>query len=437
VYQSWIDELYNKDCAGWTFWRLTSIQNSGNYAQDNGEGFDIHNDGGATANVLINAAIKSLARNQAQPTSTLCVGCTPVPTTTRTPTATSVPSPTPIPTNIPGTSSIDDSMMGNGQNQFNYVGSWNHCTNCNETSPAIFYNASQSWNLTANNYVTLAFTGTQVRYYAVTASHHGIAAVSIDGGAEISVDLYSSVKTGNALKWTSPVLPSGNHTLKIRTTGTKNASSTGTVITLDRVEVTGGTGPTATHTSVSLPTFQPPINTPDGVTPTRTNTPGGGGTNIALSGIGYTWFNISSTYFGNSRNEPQINDGNVTTDFPLTGSGDDNPSSDEAAGVIWATAQTIRSLKYHNGTCDQYDNASFTANLRLQFTTDGTTWTTDSAWTISPSYPYDSCTASNQVYTFSGPAKSGIRGVRVIGAVHGTNSSLSRHARAREVQVFS
>ena len=67
----------------------------------------------------------------------------------------------------------------------------------------------------------------------------GIAAVSIDGGAETNIDLYLTPKTGNVLVWTSPVLTVGSHTFKVRTTGTKNASSSGTTITLDRVDIVG------------------------------------------------------------------------------------------------------------------------------------------------------------------------------------------------------
>jgi hypothetical protein len=142
---------------------------------------------------------------------------------------------------VSASTTVDDSTAGTGANQFNYTGvGWAHCTNCNETAPVVaFYNASQSWDDTANDYVTVAFNGTQIKYYAVAGPWHGIAEVSIDGKVLSSVDLYSVAKAGNALVWTSPVLASGSHTLKIRRTGSKNAASAGTVITLDRVVVTG------------------------------------------------------------------------------------------------------------------------------------------------------------------------------------------------------
>src|SRR6185436_12713784 len=99
---------------------------------------------------------------------------TPLLSTGPTPTRTNTPLP---PTATPvGTVTVDDSVQGTGQNQFNYVGTgWSHCTNCNEGGAAIFYNASQSWNITTNSYVTIAFTGTQIKYYAVKAPDVGIA----------------------------------------------------------------------------------------------------------------------------------------------------------------------------------------------------------------------------------------------------------------------
>jgi len=172
--------------------------------------------------------------------------------------------PTPTATSAPGTTTVDDSVQGTGQNQFNYAGAgWSHCTNCNEGGAAIFYNASQSWNTATNDSVTMAFTGTQIKYYAVKAPDVGIAAVSIDGGAETNVDLYMTPKTGNVLVWTSPTLTSGSHTFKVRNTGTKNGSSSGTTITLDRVDILSG-GATATPTRT---------NTPIPPTATKTNTP--------------------------------------------------------------------------------------------------------------------------------------------------------------------
>jgi hypothetical protein len=163
---------------------------------------------------------------------------------TRTPTppaatATPVPpSPTPVhtATTTPagnGTS-VDDSVRGRGTNQVNYVGAnWQHCTGCGGE----LYNRSNSWNGTANQSLTVSFSGTQLNFYGVVDAHHGIGTVSIDGGPETSIDFYRATRAGNVRLWSSPVLADGPHTFRLRVTGTKNASSTGTMVAIDRVEI--------------------------------------------------------------------------------------------------------------------------------------------------------------------------------------------------------
>jgi serine/threonine protein kinase len=157
----------------------------------------------------------------------------PTPTTPSNPTATpTAHPPTPTPTPILSVMPIDDSVTGTGQNQWNYVGSgWKSCTNCNETNPTvIFYDTSQHWDKTTNDTVTLIFSGTQIKFYGVTASWEGIGAVSIDGGVETDVDFYSVNKTGDVLLWTSPVLANGIHTFKLRV-------AADTYIAVDRAEI--------------------------------------------------------------------------------------------------------------------------------------------------------------------------------------------------------
>ena len=135
------------------------------------------------------------------------------------------------------TTTVDDSAQGSGQNQFNYAGTgWGHCTGC-DTNNYGFYNGSNSWDSTTNDTVTITFTGTQIQFYGIVGPAHGIGAVSIDGGSETLIDCYSPTNTGNTLLYTSPVLNSGQHTLKVRVTGTQNASATWNGINPDRVTI--------------------------------------------------------------------------------------------------------------------------------------------------------------------------------------------------------
>jgi len=133
--------------------------------------------------------------------------------------------------------SINDSVQGTGTNQFNYVGSgWQHNSNNCQGNPCE-YNNDNSWDNTTNDYVTVSFTGVQIKFYGVLSPGHGIGAVSIDGGSETMIDFYVAKRAGNQLMWTSPKLSPGSHTFKLRVTGTKNASSSDTFVALDRVAI--------------------------------------------------------------------------------------------------------------------------------------------------------------------------------------------------------
>jgi serine/threonine protein kinase len=134
---------------------------------------------------------------------------------------------------------IDDSVQGTGTDQFNYVGNgWGHCTSCNgNMDPPNAYDDSNSWDNTINDYVTIAFNGTQIKFYGVVGPPHGIGAFSIDGGSETMVDFYSPTEAGDTLLYTSPMLPSGQHTLQVRVTGNQSSNATWNGINPDRVDI--------------------------------------------------------------------------------------------------------------------------------------------------------------------------------------------------------
>jgi len=133
---------------------------------------------------------------------------------------------------------IDDSTQGTYTNRFNYVGTgWQHNSNNCQSNPCE-YNNDNSWDNTTNDYVTVSFTGIQISFYGVLDPSHGIGAVSLDGrGHETMIDFYAANRAGNQLRWASPTLPAGTHTFKLRVTGNKNPSSSGTFVALDRVDI--------------------------------------------------------------------------------------------------------------------------------------------------------------------------------------------------------
>jgi hypothetical protein len=129
---------------------------------------------------------------------------------------------------------VDDSVTGKVLNQINYSGAWSHITG---TVIPNAYNGTVSNSSTTNDFATITFSGTQIKFYAGERSNRGIAALSIDGGPETDVDLYSATDAGDVLVYTSPVLTSGTHTLKVRVTGSHNANSSGTIVSIDRFDV--------------------------------------------------------------------------------------------------------------------------------------------------------------------------------------------------------
>lgn len=151
---------------------------------------------------------------------------------------------------------IDDAVVGTGTNQFNYVAaaSWGHATNAADP----FLQKTCSFSNVSGSTVTVPFTGTKVELYTAKAAHHGIVAVSIDNGPETNVDLYSAARQNYVMVYGSAALTSGNHTIRLRVTGAKNAAATGTYAVIDYLKVytaattVAVTGVTVSPSSLSL-----------------------------------------------------------------------------------------------------------------------------------------------------------------------------------------
>jgi hypothetical protein len=84
--------------------------------------------------------------------------------------------------------------------------------------------------------IRFAFEGSELTYVFTRAANRGIAAVTIDGAAKGTIDLYSVDP-----EWQSSAvfrgLAAGRHLLVIRVTGERNAGSTGKYVDLDALKV--------------------------------------------------------------------------------------------------------------------------------------------------------------------------------------------------------
>jgi O-glycosyl hydrolase len=162
-------------------------------------------------------------------------------------------------------------------------------------------------------------------------------------------------------------------------------------------------------------------------------------TNLAREGIGYTWYTLSSEFDNSPRAPvPAINDGDSNTDVLLLPGGGVEQSQNvyEAGGVIWNDPRAIDTVTWKNGSWSALGDGVFGADFVLQFSADGLTWTNAGPeWTLSPPYSYDSSSAANTLFRFSGQPVTAL-GLRCVGRVHTSDSSGSWGASATEVEAF-
>jgi beta-glucanase (GH16 family) len=133
--------------------------------------------------------------------------------------------------NPAGAASTNDTTLGSGLGKFDYSSGWGYagCSGC--------FSGDNHYSNTAGDTATFQFSGTVGKLYTSKAPNNGIAAVSIDGGAETNVDLYNASPMANVLMYRSPTLNAGTHTLRVRVTAQKNASSSAAFVSVDRVAV--------------------------------------------------------------------------------------------------------------------------------------------------------------------------------------------------------
>ncbi len=130
---------------------------------------------------------------------------------------------------------LNDSHVGSGLYQFAYQGSgWEY--GVEKTA----YQGDNHWSKQAGDTCTIRFEGAGLKYYGAKAPAHGIAAFSVDGGAETKVDCYDPSRNAGALLFDTGVLQKGQHTLTVRVTGEKNNSASDVYVNVDKVEISSG-----------------------------------------------------------------------------------------------------------------------------------------------------------------------------------------------------
>ena len=187
-----------------------------------------------------------------------------------------------------------------------------------ETDPDIAYSAgwvqgdpSRAWSAgaaalsaTPGARATLNFIGTSVSWIGARGPQTGIARVSIDGTVVADVDTYAASEQIQAAVFTATGLADTNHALTIETTGLKNASSAGTLVVLDGIEVAAtGTRVQETHPAIAYSAGWIIDNRDkaysEGVS-AETNTPGAQAT-FTFSGTGVRWIGARGPQTGIAR----------------------------------------------------------------------------------------------------------------------------------------
>lgn len=101
-----------------------------------------------------------------------------------------------------------------------------------------YYDDTIHYSNVPSDSVTYTFTGTSISWVGSKSGNHGIAKVSIDGGSPRLVDTYNSQWLREQVLFTASGLASGQHTITIQVTSSKNTLSSGTYQDIDAV-ITG------------------------------------------------------------------------------------------------------------------------------------------------------------------------------------------------------
>jgi methionine-rich copper-binding protein CopC/uncharacterized membrane protein len=147
-----------------------------------------------------------------------------------------------------GITNIDDNNTNNvspvPKVVYGHVGGGNGSWSQASTTILNAFGGTVTNSLATNDTATVTFTGTQITFYAGEKTNRGFAGISIDGGSETQVDLYSTANNGNGTSlpvYTSPILSAGSHAIQVRVTGTKDPTGNGTTVSIDRFVVSDAT----------------------------------------------------------------------------------------------------------------------------------------------------------------------------------------------------
>jgi len=138
---------------------------------------------------------------------------------------------------------IDDTEdEGTELYQIKYTGTWTLAQGP-ASDPRYKNNDHYESNNNKNDYFEVRFIGVKIDLFATVASHHGNGLATIDGGPESKVIYKAAQRAEQVFVWGSPILPNGEHVLKVRVAGDG-------VVTADRFDVSVSDKPIVTTATI-------------------------------------------------------------------------------------------------------------------------------------------------------------------------------------------
>ncbi len=162
------------------------------------------------------------------------------------------PTPTPVPTPTPSPALLtvgthDDSV-------FTYSAGWNFASSGQAENK---YQGGDYYSNTVNSTVTIRFKGTAIQVFGARASWHGKLKTQLDGVAGAEIDQYNATRQDQYEIYSKTGLANSEHTLILTVSGTKNASSAGTYVSVDKAVVSASVIPSPTPIPTPTPTPTP------------------------------------------------------------------------------------------------------------------------------------------------------------------------------------
>lgn len=121
-------------------------------------------------------------------------------------------------TTTDGVTTVLDTVLGTGLNQFAFTGSWLHGSGY-DTDPG-----GDAYSSIPGDEVRMSFAGRRLRFHGCKDKQQGMAEVWIDEQPRELIDFYAPDRL-HQLLWESPELPPGEHTFHLVVSSKKNADS--------------------------------------------------------------------------------------------------------------------------------------------------------------------------------------------------------------------